>query len=160
MNNYIRQDCLLQGQAQLDHRVVFRFSTLCPSSSPLQNSELSESRSSKFPALKSLLVVVVACLIIVSSQAQILSRSRLGCSKILKNVNSIQASWVLTGGKLHFHEYFRKKIKKFKPLLIKAYFVFPNPTEMGKKVVPTPPPCGLSLESQNKDLYSFLGGQK
>ena len=52
-----------------------------------------------------------------------------------------------TGGKLHFHEYFRKKIKKFKPLLIQAYFVFPNPTEMGKKVVPIPPPCGLSLES-------------
>ena len=48
-----------------------------------KNAEQSESRNAKFPPLKSLLVVVVACLIIVKPGPDF-SRSRLGLVRLLK----------------------------------------------------------------------------
>ena len=48
---------------------------------------------------------------------------------------------LVTGGKLYFHEHLQNKSSKnSNPFAIQAFFVFPIPTEMGKKVLQTPPP--------------------
>ena len=62
-------------------------------------------------------------------------------NRMLKNYQKLEFNLghLGTGGKLYFHEYLQKKIKKFKPLAIQAFFVFPTPTVRGKKSCPKPP---------------------
>ena len=66
--------------------------------------------------------------------------------RMLKNYQKLEFNLghLGTGGKLYFQEYLQKNFKKFKPLAIQAFFVFPPPAVRGKKkVVQNPPLKGV-----------------